>query len=253
LATTATTAFNHRPPQLNFSNFSSKMTTSITINDDEAKQLAKDFSKQYPSTVLGMAKACVDVKPGFQITSARVKAVRNLGCEIYVTTCRGDLCEMNNGFYKLDPPLANATDFTKRIPVLHAKACGPKPHWLITKPVAFLIWVTCSALAYGTFLGVEGMAEALSQAPRLEAGVSTVFRTPQIFAYCVIGSFVFSVVAHGIEASLAMHYARTTLKLDWGSTVLWGFLIFLVGFPIFTELQDFLSVHQQQSDNLKSH
>ncbi|KAG7338813.1 hypothetical protein IV203_026271 [Nitzschia inconspicua] len=224
--------------------------TTYVISDDEAKKLGKEFSKTHPSTVMGMAKACAEVKPGFKITSARIKAVRNQGCEVFVTACRGDLCEMNNSFYKIQPPLQNASDFERRFTVLHANVCGAKPHWLITKPVAFLICVTCSALGYGTYLGVDGMVEAFSQAPRLESGISALFGSTKIFGYCVIGSFVFSVVAHGIEASIAVYYCRTTLKLDMGSSLLWGFLIFLVGFPIFTELQDLLAVH---SENLKSH
>lgn len=229
------------------------MSTTTTISDDEAKNLGKDFSKRYPSTVLGMAKACVDLKPGFGITSARIKAVRNQGCEIFVTTCRGDVCEMNNSFYRIQPPLQNTADFERRIPVLHAKACGAKPQWLITKPVALLIWVTCSTLGYGTYLGVDGMVEALSEAPRLEAGIQTVFPSTTFFAYCVIGSFLFSVVAHGIEASMAMYYCRKTLQLNMASSALWGFLIFLVGFPIFTELQDLLAVQNGGGDNLKLH
>jgi hypothetical protein len=222
-----------------------------TISDDEAKKLAKEFSQQYPSTVLGIAKACcVDLRPGFKITSARIKAVRNQGCDIFVTTCRGDLCEMNTYFYKFQHPLKNSDSLEQLIPVLHAQVCGAKPHWLITKPVAVLIWGTCSALAYGSYLGVDGMTDALSRAPRLESGVSAVFGSTKVFGHCVIGSFIFSVVAHGIEASMAVFYCRKSLKLDLGSSALWGFLIFLVGFPIFTELQDLLVV---QSGGFKSH
>jgi hypothetical protein len=221
-----------------------------TITDDQAKKLAKDFSHKYPSTVLGMAKACADVKPGFKITSARIKAIRNLGCDVLVTTCRGDLCEMNISFYTFQPPLKSSADLEQFIPLLHAQVCGAQPHWLITKPVAAMIWMTCSALAYGTYLGVDGMVGALSQAPRLESGVSAVFGSTKIFGYCVIGSFIFSVIAHGVEASLAVFYCRKSLKLDLRSSALWGFFIFLVGFPIFTELQDLLAV---QSSDFKSH
>jgi hypothetical protein len=226
---------------------------TTAISDDQAKKLGKEFSRQHPSMVLAMAKASVrDLEPGFAITSARVKAVRNMGCEIMVTSCRGDMCHMNSGFFKFPTgPLNDDEDFYRRIPQLRKHVCGPDPLWLIKKPVAFLILVTCIALAYGTIvLGIEGMEELFAQAPRLESGISSIFGSTKIFGYFVMGSFWFSIVAHGIEGSMGFYYSQKTLQLDSTTSGLWGFLIFLVGYPIFNELQPLLAVHDER---LKSH
>ncbi|KAL3915827.1 MAG: hypothetical protein SGILL_005461 [Bacillariaceae sp.] len=226
--------------------------STTAISDDQAKKLGKEFSRQHPSMVLAMAKKSVtDLEPGFQISGARVKAVRNMGCEIVVTSCRGDMCHMNNCFYKFpNGPVKDDKAFFAYLPQLRNKVCGPDPLWLIKKPLAFLILVTCSALAYGTIvLGNEGMEELLAQAPRLENGISSVFGSTKTFGYFVMGSFWFSVVAHGIEASMGFHYSQKTLQLDTSTSAMWSVLTFLVGYPIFSELQELLAVH----DDKKSH
>ncbi len=233
-----------------FENLQAFLEMAATISDEESKQLGKELSNQHPSTVIGMAKTCTEIKPGFKITSARIKAVRNTGCDIYVSTCRGDMCEITNSFFKFQSPVTNADDFRRSIPQLHSQVCAPHTTWLITKPIAFLIWVTCSVLAYGSYLGNDGIVVALSSAPRLESGISAVFGNTTTFAYLVFGSFCFAVIAHAVEASIAIYYCWTVLNLGIPSTALWGLLIFLVGFPIFRELEELLVVHNNAK---KSH
>mmetsp|Transcript_21095 Transcript_21095/g.33953 ORF Transcript_21095/g.33953 Transcript_21095/m.33953 type:complete len:228 (-) Transcript_21095:154-837(-) len=227
------------------------MDSPKTISDDDAKKLGKELTKQHPATVFGMAKCSVKLKSGFKITSTKIKAVRNNGCEVFATTCRGDICEMNNAFYEFHPPLRTADDLPIRLPAIHNQVCSPSPLWLITNPLAFLILLACSALAYGVYIGNDGMADALSlYAPRLEGGISHVFGSTQVFGYFVFAAFWFSVIAHGIEASISVYYCRTALKLAFGPTCLWGILIFIVGYPIFSELQELLAT---LNDSHKSH
>jgi hypothetical protein len=158
---------------------------------------------------------------------------------------------MNNISYDLIPPLQSADELPNRMFSIQRKVRTPNPLWLVTNPLALIVLLACSAIAYGVYLGVDGIVDALAHAPRLEAGISNVFGTTQIFAYCVFASFWFAVIAHGFEAGIAVYYCLTTLQLDIGPTFLWGFLIFLVGYPIFNELQDLLAV--QKSDDLKLH
>jgi hypothetical protein len=49
---------------------------------------------------------------------------------------------------------------------------------------------------------------------------------------------------------MGFYYSQKTLQLDSTTSGLWGFLIFLVGYPIFNELQPLLAVHDER---LKSH
>jgi hypothetical protein len=137
----------------------------------------------------------------------------------------------------------------RRIQEIHQKVCSPNPLWLITDPFALIILVTFIALTYGAYLGADGIEEAFSHAPRLESGISKVFHSTKIFGYCVMASFWFCNLAHGLEACIAVYYCQTSLKLGFVPTCQWGVLIFLVGFPIFSKVQELLIF---QKENAKS-
>jgi hypothetical protein len=217
------------------------------ISADVSRQLGKDLTERYPATVYAMAKACHKLAPGSKITSTKVKAVTNSKCEVALVTCRGDLCEMHNAVYAFHPPLASADDFQKRISTIHNDVCAPKLYWLVTNPLALIIFITISGLAYGTLvLGVNGMVEALAQAPHLEEGVETIFGSTQTFAYAVWGAWYFAIIAHGIEAFIAVQHCSNTLQLEAGPTTTWAFLTFCVGYPIFSQLQELVQVQQAQ-------
>jgi hypothetical protein len=82
-------------------------------------------------------------------------------------------------------------------------------------------------------------------------GIGNVFGMTQIFAYCLFASFWFAVIPHGFEAAIAVYYCLTTLRPhDIGPTFLWGFLIFLVGYPIFNEMQDLLGIQKSYDPKL---
>jgi hypothetical protein len=235
---------------------SSRMAQSI-IDDGTARQLGRDLTEQHPATVFGMAKACVDLKPGFTITSCDVRAVRNDGCDVRVTTCRGDLCEMRNAVYEFHPPLPSADHWPNRITRIHNVVCSPSPLWLLTDPAAVVILIACTGLAYGTlYLGIDGMVEAIARAGgtfQLEAGINAIFGTTATFGYCVVGSFVFAVVAHGIEAAITVYHCVNTLKLEAGPTILWGLLVFSVGYPIFARFKEFTESSRSIDRAAKSH
>ncbi len=211
-----------------------------SIDDETARKLGRDLTEQHPVTVYGMAKSCVAVKPGFAITSCRVKAVRNHGCDVYVTTCRGDLCEMNHALYEFRPPRQSAEDLPSRIPQIHNSVCTPNPLWLITDPLALVALTACSGVAYGTYIGIDAMVDAIAGAPRLETGIVAIFGSARMFGRCVVGGNIFAIVAHGIEAVIVVRQSFGTLKLDVGPTMLWGLLVMLVGYPIFTRFQDLM-------------
>lgn len=218
------------------------------IESDISRQLGKNLTERYPATVYAMAKACHKLPSGSKITSAKVKAVTNSKCEISLVTCSGELCEMHSSAYELHPPLVSVDDFKRRIPSLHNKLCAPRFHWLVTNPLAFLILIVCSGLGYGTLvLGIDGMVEALARAPtNLEEGVATIFGSTRIFAQLVFASWYFSVLAHGIEAALAVRHCHNILQLEAGPTSAWAILIFCVGYPIFSQLQELVRVQQER-------
>jgi hypothetical protein len=224
------------------------------INADESKSLAKTLTESHPATVYGMAKTSPDwtLPSGYSITSLRVKKVTNQKCDIAIMMCRGDLCEMKSGTYHFDPPLQSGKDLLdNRLKEIHNQVCAPKVHWLATNPLALIVLVTCLTLAYGTLLvGVDGMVDAFAQAPRLEAGISTIFGSTFIFANCVIGAFWFSIIAHAIESGMSYRLCTRVLQLETGPTVTWMVLVFSVGYPILSQLQA-LAETQQKDEKSK--
>ena len=220
------------------------------ISEETSKKLGKELTAQHPLAVHGMATSSTKISAGFHITSSTVTAVKSDGCQLRVTLCRGDLCEMKQSFYKFRTPLTegstSALEERIRSEVV-PDVCAPKPLWLITDPLAFLILVVCSLLAYGTYIGIDGITDALLKAPKLEKTIGLVFGTSRNFAYAVCGAFWFSIVAHGIEASLVVYYATTVLKMGVVSTSIWAILVFSVGYPIFNRFQTLVAIERGHS------
>lgn len=218
------------------------------ISEESAKKLGKELTAQHPLAVHGMAASSTKISSGFHITSSAVTAVKVDGCQLRVTLCRGDLCEMKQSFYKFRTPLVEASALEERIrSEVLPDVCAPKPLWLITDPLAFLILVVCSLLAYGTYTGIDGITDALLKAPKLEKTIGLVFGTSRNFAYAVCGAFWFSIVAHAIEACLVVYYATTVLKMGVVSTSIWAMLVFSVGYPIFNRFQTLVSIERGHS------
>ena len=226
------------------------------IPNDTAKQLGKELTENHPATVLGIARQCIKLRPGFHITSTKAKAVRSNGIEVSLTCCRGDLCEMKNGFYPLDPPLSSAEEWnnngssgsSERFTKIHQKVCSPNITWLITDPAAAVLLVVCGAIAYGVWIGTDEIAVLLQQAPRLEQGVEIIFGSVTNFGHAVYAAFWFAFLAHLFEAGVAMLYCRT-LSLQTSSMVLWMFMVFLVGFPILKELQALVKAQEPPAES----
>jgi len=222
------------------------------ISNDEAKQLGLELTEKHKATVLGIAKQCIKLPSGgFHITSTKAKAVRSNGIEVSLTCCRGDLCEMKNGFYPLVPPLSSAEEWTttsKRITMIHQDVCSPNITWLITDPAAAVLLVVCGAITYGAWIGTDEIAVLLQQAPRLDQGIETIFGSVTNFGHAVYASFWFAFLAHLFEAGVAMLYCRT-LNLQTSSMVLWMFMVFLVGFPVLKELQALVKAQEPSAES----
>ena len=218
-------------------------------------KLGKDLIENYPATVYGMAISKSPSNPSYKVTSLRVKSVTKKGLDISLVTCKGDFCEMKSAFYEFRPALQSASDLAKgshRLERIHNQVLSPKLYWLFTDPLAFLILVTCSSLAYGSLvMGIDGMVDSISKAERLESGIASIFGSTRNFSLAVMGSFWFSVIAHGIEACMAIRYCVLSLKLGMVPTIKWAFLVFCVGYPIFSKIQALIAVQEAYSSKSK--
>ena len=220
----------------------------VEISSETSKNLSFDLTNDHPATVFGMVKSVAKIPMGGKITSCRVKAVKNEGCDLSYAICRGELCELQQSFYRFESPLESGDDLAKRIPTIHRDVCSAKVHWLVTNPFALMIFVTCLSLGYGTlFLGIDGMVDAFAEAPRLESGISTIFGSTKTFATCAVGAWWFSVIAHGIESVMVTRQCLQVLHLDAGTTITWTILVFFVGFPIFSQLEGIVKAQEESS------
>jgi hypothetical protein len=222
------------------------MTMVEEISDEVSKKLAKELTEKYPATVYGMAKG-VSTSSSSKLTSLRVKKVTNNGCDIALVTCRGDLCEMNNEYFEFKPPLKSASELMDiRIHEIRDQVLAPKVHWLVTDPLAFFILATCTALGYGTIVvGMGGIIEGLAKAPKLENGIAVIFGSTSMFSFAVVGAFWFAIVAHVIEAGMALRHCVKSLQLGMLPSALWAILVFLVGYPIFSRFRALVVVQEQ--------
>jgi hypothetical protein len=169
---------------------------------------------------------------------------------------------MKNGFYPLDPPLTSVEEWNgsgsfkktknSRRTTIHQDVCRPDATWLVTDPFAASILVICAAITYGVWIGTDEMASRLSEdAPRLEHGIRTIFGSVTNFGHAVHASFWFAWLAHLFEAGIGVLYCRT-LNLQTSSTLMWAFMIFLVGFPILKELQALVKAQEPAAKSSKS-
>ena len=203
---------------------------------------------KHAATLYGIAKATKKIPSGWKLTTAKVKLVTNESIELMVMTCRGDLCEMHNASYPFRPPLKNLSELSKRIDSIKSRVCAPRWYWLVTKPVAFVVLISCIMLGYGSWvLEVDGMVDLFAQAPRLEAGIGTIFGSTTIFAYIVLASWYFAIFAHSAEAFWTLYHSNYILKLGDLASYQWFFMVLLVGFPVTSEFILMLRVAQASS------
>lgn len=215
-----------------------------TLSPEVSAQLAQEMNKNYPVMVYAMAKQVGDIPKGSKLSSYKVTKVSNVECEVSYVTCRGDACSMpKKATYKFKTPLGEKV-FLKK---LQSEVCAPKFHWLFTKPLAFLIWVTCTLLSIAAMgLGVAGITEKMDKMPRFENAVATIFGSAHAFAVIVLVSWCFAVIAHFIEGITAYRYCeRMPFSNSHASS--WALLVFLVGWPIFVEIKELFEVKLEHS------
>ena len=140
--------------------------------------------------MFGIAESSTEINAGFKIDSYDVTAVRKNGCELHVTLCKGDLCEVKKSFYAFPTatiPLQSPEDFYKILSDVRTKTCTPNPLWLVNDPRAFVLMVLSGILAYFTcVVGVDGMTDAILSKPFLENAIGAIFDSETFPFYAVI-------------------------------------------------------------------
>lgn len=215
------------------------------VSEETGKLIASEMNDKCPAMVYAMTKKVGDIPAGSKIKSCKIVTVRRKECEISYVTCRGDACSMpKKVVYPFDPPLPDKLS----VLVLQSQICAPEWDWLVKKPFARLILVVCTTLTIlVNGLGFDGIVAYLEKAPRLEQGVATIFGSAQNFAFAILGAWLFALFAHFIEAMMAYRYCELTLRFLDRDAFMWGFQVFLVGWPVFKELRELVEVQEMHS------
>ena len=225
---------------------------SANISEEESKRLGELATAKHPVAIRELVKNSMKIPAGYKITSAAVTAVRAEACDLRVTLCQGDLCIMQKPSYRFSPPLQGdnlEASLDDRMYQFRTEACEPYLSWLVTKPWALLVVVLVSGLTFGMHIDI---VDALEKAPRLEATIVKIFGSTFVFKTLVAASFWFTVVAHGLEAFLALHYCLTTFELGGGPTAKWCFMTLLVGYPISSKLFALEAIERERKKSKKS-
>jgi hypothetical protein len=178
----------------------------------------------------------------WKLTDARLKQVSLSGCKISAVTCRGDLCELKPLFYKFEPPLASPSQVRSELVAVHQKVCSPRLHWLVSKPIALVIFIVLAFMGYGTWMGVPEMTEAIGNAKQLNFYVQKVFGSASVLAELVRFFFYLSVVLHVAEGVWAVYKCQSVLKLKFQASLMWFLTVSVIGYPILSELLALLAI-----------
>lgn len=220
------------------------MSTPTKMSPEAATELCKQMNEKYPVMVYAMAKKAGSIPTGHKVTSSKVKSVTNTECTLSYVTCRGDACSMpQTAIYRFQPPLQS--DKIKMLQ-LQSKICSPNFLWLFTKPKALVTWIFCALLSIATMgLGVEKMTELIDRMPAVDQTIRAIFGVPHTFALFVLCLWCFCVVAHFVECAIA--YRRCEMRLRFSNEVssMWGLMVFIAGWPIYQELQEYVEIKEQ--------
>ena len=216
----------------------------VEISTETSARICKHMNEDHAVSVYGMARHCVTLPTGgWKLTGAKMKKVTPAGCHLQAIMCNGDLCEMKLVEFPFVPPLATTAEVKPRLVAIHHQALSPQWQWLYTKPLALIFLILCRLFEYGTIvLECEGMTAYLDQTN----WIKQMYPQTEQIAMAIQFSFYLATVLHILEASYAAYISKICLKLNWTTTVQWNIMVFLVGFPILSEIIALQKIQQQE-------
>ena len=225
---------------------SSRSDDETEISEETSKRVCTHMNEDHAVSVYAMAKSLLG--DSSSLTEATLTRVTNTACHIRAILCNGDVCEMRQLEYSLDPPLASPAQLRPRLVAIHHAVFQPKVSWLWTKPICRVILVLSVPILYATFgLGVDKVVNLMETHSNSwwSQCLLLVYRSPRNFAVALALAAWFIVIAHSLEALYVFYHAIKTLKLKQSSAMQWYALITCVGFPITGEFIDLLQVQQK--------
>jgi uncharacterized protein with PQ loop repeat len=224
---------------------SGEIGSEEAISPEASKRICDHMNDDHMVSVYAMAKELIEYKRDWKLTGAKLKRVTAYGCEIQAITCSGELCEMLPVVYPFRPALKTAAQSRKQLVKIHQKVCSPKLEWLLDPLPLGVIGISIF-LAYGTLiLGIPELKASIENDESMNSMICSLFGSPHIFSQMVKAAFWFTVVIHSAEADYAIYKCRTTLKLDWITSMFWFATTCLVGYPVLGHLIQLIQIHDK--------
>ncbi|GKY93180.1 hypothetical protein MPSEU_000285900 [Mayamaea pseudoterrestris] len=220
------------------------------ISAETSQRVCTHMNEDHAVSVYAMAKSLLAQDPSVtandSLTDATLTRVSLSACHMRAILCSGNVCEMKQLIYPLEPPLTSASELRPRMVAVHHKVTRPKVTWLWTKPLCRVILPVSIVLLYATFVICIGNLVSLIESKDIvHQLVSMTFGSARNFGNVVAFSAWFVVVVHSAEALYVFYHAVKTLKFHQDSALLWYAMVTMSGYPITAEFLDLLKFHRK--------
>lgn len=214
------------------------------ISEQASTRICAHMNNDHAASVHAMATSRLSNREAFtsKVQNAKMTSVSLEEYCIKYVLCSGDNCAMKELFVTFNPPLKSSSEVRSRLVDDHHSALTPKFSWLVTDPLMRTLFGACLLLGAGTAMGQEELAKKIDDTPWASSIVTSIFGASSRFAYMVVASFYFSLVAHSAEAFYTAYLCKTVLKMKPLTICKWFVLNTCTGFPIMKKVTEMVEV-----------
>ena len=228
------------------------MAAAEGVAPEVSKRVCSHMNNDHAATVHALVTATLSGPDArCKVQNCRMKSVSLTEYTLSYVLCDGDACSMKKVAVPFKPSLASADMVRPALIAEHHRSMQPNCSWLLTDPITRMLFGACILLGVGTALGQAELASRIDNTPWASSIVTTVFGSSEVFAKVVIGSWYFSLVAHGLEAVYTAKLCKTKLKMDAMTTFKWFSLNVCTGFPIMNKVKELVAVDTAARANKK--
>lgn len=180
------------------------------------------------------------------VSNCKMTAINLKESKISYVACKNDTCSQREVVIKFVPPMNSFVDMRPRLAELHHEKSEPKISWLVTEPLCRLIILMIMGLGYAHhFLDFQELAN------KNDLFRSVFGSEGQILAFAIQCSLIFAVGAHLAEAVYGFYLCKKILQFRNKASVLWFFMISMVGYPMTSKCIEFARIQKNHSKEKK--
>jgi len=131
-----------------------------------------------------------------------------------------------------------------RIVEKHYESLSPNISWIISDPIARVVFIVFMMLGYTTcFLGIDEFARLLEDNCPLYT-LSLVSSYLPLTKVVIFYGWYITIVAHACEAIYTSYLTKTKLRLKTSDIVRWAILTFTIGLPMTMRVVTLVSIQR---------